>query len=51
MFNNKADLFGFSHFKSNKFNDVSGHRASRPEGEYLIKGKGLHAALSILTRE
>ena len=28
VFNNKANLFRFSHAKSNKFNAVSGHRAS-----------------------
>ena len=28
MFNSKANLFRFSHSKSNKFNTVSEHRAS-----------------------
>ncbi len=44
MFNNKANLFRFSHSKLNKFNDVNGHRASSQRASL----KGLHAALLIL---
>ena len=47
MFNNKANLFRSSHSKSNKFNAVSGHRASSQRASL----KGLYAALLILTRE
>jgi len=47
MLNNKANLFRFSHSKSNEFNEGSGSRASS-QGASL---KGLHAALFILTRD
>ena len=47
MLNNKANWFRFSHAKSNKFNEGSGHREIS-QGASL---KGLHAALLILTRE
>ena len=33
MFNNKTNLFRFSHSKSNEFNDVNGHRASSHRAE------------------
>ena len=46
MFDNKANLFRSSHSKSNKFNDVNGHRTSSQRASL----KGLHAALLILTR-
>jgi hypothetical protein len=49
MFNNKENLFGFSHSKSNEFNAVSGHKTSS-QGRVSNKGKGLHATLLILTR-
>jgi len=47
MFNNKANLFRSSHSKSNKFNDVSGHRKCSQRASL----KGIHAALLILRRE
>ena len=47
MFNNKENLFRSSHSKSNKFNDVNGHRTSSQRASL----KGLQAALLILTRE
>jgi hypothetical protein len=46
MFNNKANLFRSSYSKSNKFNDISGHRASSRRASL----KDLYAALLISTR-
>jgi len=46
MLNNKANLFRFSHSKSNKFNEGREHRESS-QGASL---KGLHVALLLLTR-
>jgi hypothetical protein len=46
MFINKENLLRFSHSKSNKFNDVRGHRESSQRASL----KGLHAALLILIR-
>ncbi|KGJ92954.1 hypothetical protein ND2E_2420 [Colwellia psychrerythraea] len=46
MFNNKENLFWSSHSKSNKFNDVNGHKTSSQRASL----KGLQAALLILTR-
>ena len=47
MFNIKASLFRSSHSKPNKFNDVSGQRASSQRASL----KGLYTALLILTME
>ena len=47
MFNNKENLFRSSRSKSNKFNEVSGHRASSQRASL----KGLYAALLILIWE
>ncbi len=46
MFKNKANLFRFSHSKSNKFYDVSGYRESSLRAILT----GLNAALLILIR-
>jgi len=46
MFNNKESLFRSSHSKSNKLNDVSGHKTSSQRASL----KGLYAVLLILIR-